>query len=162
MSANHMTTSKTNQLSRANWQQVAEDAVKELAPRVANLVFTTQRNECGFIILVSERGSVEEDFVGRVELRFWNALKERGWPEEHNEIYGPGGHFAFQINWPSISIHSVNRCIEGGVFPERSTKRHLKHAIKEAILEEAFAAGLVSRRGNERGPFINEAGKRII
>jgi len=151
-----------NQLSRSKWQQVADDAVKQLAPRVANLVFTTQRTECGLIILVGEHGLVEEEFVGRVELRYWNTLNKRGWPVEHNEFYAPGGRLADTINWPLISISSVNCHVESGVFPKRSTKRHLKHAIQEAILEEASLAGLVSRQGNEMGPFINEAGKRII
>jgi len=94
-------------LSADNWQEVVREAIAELPDDIRDSVGHSLPDTQSMIVSVAGEPIEPEDgesWVSRVELRYWNSLRERGWPKEHDELYQTGGRFAEQVGWPVISI----------------------------------------------------------
>jgi hypothetical protein len=153
-------------LSADNWQPAVLEAIEELPDDIRDSVGHSQPDAQSMVVSVAgepiEPGD-GESWVSRVELKYWNTLRERGWPQEHDELYQPGGRFAEQVGWPVISIFGEATNMEDGLFPGRATVGDLKKAVQVAILEEMFQGGgmsLVSKDSKDR--FIRDDGTPVL
>ena len=96
-------------------------AIEELPKDIRDSVGYSQPDAQSLVVSVAgepiepENG---ESCVTRVELKYWNTLGERGWPQQQDELDQPGGRFAEQVEWPVISIFGQATNMEEATFSQ--------------------------------------------
>ena len=107
-----------------NWQQAVREAIEELPDDLQVSVGYSQPDAQNMVVTVAGEPTMPEGgetWISKVELRYWDTLRERGWPDEHDELYQPGGAHADQVEWPVISVIGEATELEEGLFPGRAT-----------------------------------------
>lgn len=137
----------TEVLTSSNWQTAAQEAVADLPADLRASVGHRRIDDRTYLITVASEPIDPDDGetrLRRIQMRYWNNLREYGWPTEHDALYRSGGCFANRVVWPIISILGESTYVEEGLFPGRATVGDMKQHVQVAILEELYLGGGMS------------------
>lgn len=157
---------KNEILSFENWRNAIAGAIEELPEDIKASVGFAHLGEKAMRLTVAGHAFADDDdesYVSRIEVRWWDSLREEGWPTEFDSLFGPGGTMEDRADWPVISISGESRSYDDGVHPGHSTLRDLKRAIQVALLDEMHGGGggsLISK--DEAGRFCRDDGALIL
>ena len=100
-------------LTRENWKEAVLKAITEL-PRdlQASTGHSTQSDNVMIITVAGEHlpsneDDIVESSISRIRVSYWNSLRERGWPSEFHNLYGPGGIQEEHVNGLSFRSRAM-------------------------------------------------------
>lgn len=152
-------------LSSHNWQRAAIEAIADLPEDIRSSVGHSPPTTKSVVVSVSVEPyeADQETHVARVEVTWWDSMRDRGWPREFDSIYGPGGIQEEQAEWPVITVFGESSGFEQGIFPGRAPVARLQDEIQRAILEEMWGGGgisMIAKDSEDR--FVREDGSPIL
>ncbi len=155
-----------NVLSSTNWRNAIVAAIEGLPEDIKASVGYSHLSEDTMRVTVAGHPFDDDDgesFVGTIDVRWWNTLREQGWPSEQDSIYGCGGTLEERAGWPIVSIGRKSGSCDEGIHPGRAALNDLERAVQLAILEEMHEGGggsLISV--DAHGRFCRDDGQLIL
>lgn len=89
-------------LTRTNWQEALAIAVRLLPSRLGASVNWPIETEAVVTIAFEPEDRRCACEMRRIEVRYFESLREHGWPEELEAIYGAPAHY--KSDWPIVSV----------------------------------------------------------
>ncbi len=83
-------------LTAANWRDAVAAALEELPEDIKTSVGYSHPGEKEMQLTIAGHPLDDENgesYVSSVKIRWWNTVREQGWPPQHASLYGPGGMF---------------------------------------------------------------------
>lgn len=152
-------------LTRENWKDAVLEAIRDLPEDVqASIGHSSVSDDVMIVTVAAEpRTRWEETSLSRVEIRYWNSTREKGWPPEQDILYGPGGAAEAQVDWPFVMLENESSEFAEGFYIGRSPIGCLKGQLQIAVLEEMHAGGGMSLVCKDhKGRFIRKDGTRLL
>jgi hypothetical protein len=149
-------------LDKHNWQKELIAAVDEFPEDLRMLIgyFVTSPESATITVAVEPTDRDHDGEIRRVEVRYWNSLREQKFPPEQEALYAPGGLCAEQADWPVVSIERETGGVRHGPFPGRASLALFRFLIQDAILEELYKGSIIYKRVD--GTFLRENGSVIF
>ncbi|MFG0334985.1 MAG: DUF5615 family PIN-like protein, partial [Maioricimonas sp. JB049] len=152
-------------LSWQNWQRAVIEAIDSLPNDIRSSVGHSPPTTKSVVVFVSVEPleADQETHVARVELNWWDSMRDRGWPRELDGLYGAGGIHEEQAEWPVITVFGKPSGFEQGIYPERAPVAHVQCEVHRAVLEEMWGGGGISMIAmDDQDRFVREDGSPIL
>jgi hypothetical protein len=151
-------------LSQSNWQRATIDAIEELPSDIRESIGYYPPTPRMVVVTISVEPIDEgETHVAKVEVTWWDSMRDRGWPRELDATYGPGGIHEEQADWATIIVRGESTAHEQGFYPRRATIRSLKGEVQLMVLEEMWGGGGISMIPKDsKDRFIRDDGSPIL
>jgi hypothetical protein len=123
-------------LTEINWKEALALAVRLLPSRLGASVNWPAETEAVVTIAFEPEDQHCACEVRRIEVRYFESLREHGWPEELEPVYGVGAPAHHKISWPIVSVRGDYFESERLLFIDKTSTDDLAKQLRALAFAE--------------------------